>query len=175
MNNGKFDFSESIRKSLKFFGEDTKMDGKEKDSNTNIDEPKEGSQPSPKKVLSSTAPLHELEYALTVLLVELASSDENFDQEEYHTIMLSLQRIFNTDRSKVKEYVNRATVSISQVRGTTAYARLLRDNLSLEDRKIITDIISELISSDGKHDPFEVYHQNRIKHILLPEELVKED
>ena len=104
------------------------------------------------------------------MLVELASSDENFDQDEYHAITMSLQRVFDTDRAKAKEYINRASISISQVRGTTSYARLLGENLSLEERRMVTEIIDELISADGQHDPFEIYHQNRIRHILLPED-----
>jgi uncharacterized tellurite resistance protein B-like protein len=122
------------------------------------------------KIEASKAVQHELEYALTVLLVELASSDQNFDQEEYHTICLSLQRVFDTDRTKAREFINRATVSLAQVRGTTSYAKTLRDNLPLEQREAIIDVIEELIAADGQMDPFEVYHRNRIKHILLPEE-----
>ncbi len=157
MSGGKFDFSESIRKAL------LQSDSKEH-------EPEVQLVPTKKVVVPSRAPVQELEFALTVLLVELASSDENFDQEEYHTITMSLQRVFDTDRSKAKEYINRASVSLSQVRGTTSYARLLSENLSLDERRMIVDIIDELISADGEHDPFEIYHQNRIRHILLPED-----
>lgn len=163
MSGGKFDFSESIRKSL------LQSDSKEK-------EPEEVSLVPTKKVPASTrAPIQELEFALTVLLVELASSDENFDQEEYHTITMSLQRVFDTDRAKAKEYINRASVSLSQVRGTTSYARLLSENLSLDERRMVTDIIDELISADGQQDPFEIYHKNRIRHILLPEDKKETD
>jgi len=163
MSGGKFDFSESIRKSL------LQSDSKEK-------EPEEVSLVPTKKVPASTrAPIQELEFALTVLLVELASSDENFDQEEYHTITMSLQRVLDTDRAKAKEYINRASVSLSQVRGTTSYARLLSENLSLDERRMVTDIIDELISADGQQDPFEIYHKNRIRHILLPEDKKETD
>jgi uncharacterized tellurite resistance protein B-like protein len=159
MSGGKFDFSESIRKSLLQSG-----------TGDQEPEPENPLVPTKKAVLSTRAPIQDLEFALTVLLVELASSDENFDQDEYHTITMSLQRVFDTDRAKAKEYINRASVSLSQVRGTTSYARLLGENLSLDERRMITDIIDELISADGEQDPFEIYHKNRIRHILLPED-----
>ena len=157
MSGGKFDFSESIRKSL------LQSESKEQESELPLVATK-------KVVVSTRAPIQDLEFALTVLLVELASSDENFDQDEYHTITMSLQRVFDTDRAKAKEYINRASVSLSQVRGTTSYARLLSENLSIDERKMIADIIDELISADGQQDPFEIYHKNRIRHILLPED-----
>jgi len=157
MSGGKFDFSESIRKSL------LQSETKEPDPEIHMVATK-------KVTVPTRAPIQDLEFALTVLLVELASSDENFDQDEYHAITMSLQRVFDTDRAKAKEYINRASISISQVRGTTSYARLLGENLSLEERRMVTEIIDDLISADGQHDPFEIYHQNRIRHILLPED-----
>ena len=164
MSGGKFDFSEQIRKSL------LQSDSKEKEPDAEVP-----IIPTKKVPVSTKVPVQELEFALTVLLVELASSDENFDQEEYHTITMSLQRVFDTDRAKAKEYINRASVSLSQVRGTTSYARLLSENLSLDERTMITDIIDELISADGQQDPFEIYHKNRIRHILLPEDKKESD
>jgi uncharacterized tellurite resistance protein B-like protein len=160
MSGRKFDFSESIKKSLL----ETDKDEQETAEEISIIPAKKNN------VNNNRASSEELEFALTMLLVELASSDNNFDQEEYHTITISLQRVFNTNRNKAKEYINRASVSLSQVRGTTSYAKLLYDNLSLDERKTVIDIIEELISSDGVQDPFEIYHRNRLRHILLPED-----
>jgi uncharacterized tellurite resistance protein B-like protein len=119
------------------------------------------------KRLEESASRQELEQALTVLLVELASSDQNFDQEEYQTICMSLKRLFNTDRSEARRLINQANTILSQMRGTTVFAYLLRDNLEKSEREVIADIIDELVATDGEVDDFEIFHRERIKSIIL--------
>ena len=119
-----------------------------------------------KQIEDSKVDLRELELSVTVLMVELASSDQNFDQEEYQVICMGLKRLFDTDRSRARELINQANAVLSQMRGTSVFAYQLRDHLSREQRSVVLDMIDELISSDGVEDGFETYHRNRVKAIL---------
>ena len=98
----------------------------------------------------------ELELALTVILVDLASSDENFEQREYQAISIGLRRLFG-DSKDLKMLVNRAQLALSNLRGTQSFADLLRENLSEDDRKIVAEIIEDVIRADGVEDGFEQY------------------
>jgi uncharacterized tellurite resistance protein B-like protein len=117
--------------------------------------------------VNETITSSDLEFALTILLVELASSDQNFDQQEYHSITIGLQRIFGTERAKVRSYINRATLTLAQYRSTLPYAELLKANLNPLQLKEIVEIIDDLVDSDGQEDPFEIYHRQRLRGILL--------
>jgi len=108
----------------------------------------------------------ELEQALTVLLVELASCDQNFDTNEYNLIISGLKRIFGTDRNQVTMLINHANLMIASMRGSSGYGSLLRENLSIPQRQNILEIVEEIIAADGRIDGFELYVRNKIAELL---------
>jgi uncharacterized tellurite resistance protein B-like protein len=108
----------------------------------------------------------DAEFAVALILVELASSDQNFDQEEYHIIYMALQTLFGCDRAKSRNLINRALLTLKQLRGTVPYVELLRDVLSDFQKENFIDILKEMMTADGVIDPFEVYHLNRIVSII---------
>jgi uncharacterized tellurite resistance protein B-like protein len=108
----------------------------------------------------------QLELALTVLLVDMASADQNFNQEEYTTIASALTRTFGTHPKDIRALINQAQLVIKNLRGTTQFAELLRDALTQEDREKIMEVIDEVISADGKEDPFETFLRHKFADIL---------
>src|SRR5436190_22958679 len=72
----------------------------------------------------------ELELALTVILVDLASCDQHFDPAEYQIILSGLRRMFGATREEVQSLVNQATLVLNNLRGTNRFVQLLKDNLS---------------------------------------------
>ena len=114
----------------------------------------------------------ELELALTVILVDLASCDENFEQREYIAISNGLRRLFG-DSKDLKMMVNRAQLALSNLRGTQNFAELLRENLSEEERKIVAEVIEDVIGADGVEDGFEQYL--RLKYAKLLNIPIKSD
>ena len=108
----------------------------------------------------------ELELALAVLLVDLASVDQNFDMREYNTIAAGLARIFGTNLHEVQSLVNQANLVLKNLRGTSRFAELLRDNLSVEERQDVMKIIDEVISADGIEDGFETYLRHKFSDLL---------
>lgn len=108
----------------------------------------------------------KLEIALAVILVDLASCDQNFDNHEYHAICEGMRRVLGTSKTEVGALVQRAQIAIANLRGTSNFATLLRDNLSDDARSSIWEVIEELISADGVQDGFELYLRNKYAELL---------
>ena len=108
----------------------------------------------------------ELELAFTVVLVDIASSDEHFDPAEYEVISSGLRRLFGTTKEQVKILVNQSRQILDSLRGTARYTDQLRENLSEADRWAVFSIIEELVEADSKEDPFEVFMRSRIARAL---------
>ncbi len=107
-----------------------------------------------------------LELAMAVLLVDLAGCDENFEQREYQVIVSGLQRMFGTSRSEVSALVNQATLELANLRGPSRFAELLKENLNLQERQRIMQIVEEIIMADAKEDSFEIYLRNKLANLL---------
>jgi len=99
----------------------------------------------------------DLEVALTVILVDLASSDQNFEPQEYTVIQKGLARMFGTNKTEVSPLVNQAKIILGNMRGTGSSLKILKENLDLEQRQTVMEIIDEVIDTDGVEDGFEVY------------------
>jgi len=112
----------------------------------------------------------DLEFALTILLVELASSDEGFAQAEYNCIMVGMKRVFGTDRFAVQQHINRAVVTLQNLRGTSDYAKLLKENLDRPRLEAVLQAVDDVINADGVQDGFEIYHRQRFARLLGIEE-----
>ncbi len=113
-----------------------------------------------------TIPNEDLEIALTVLLVDLASCDQNFDQKEYQVISNGLYRMFGTTRAQVQKLVNQAMLTINGMRGVDHFAKLLKTSLPEEDKQIVLDLIKEIIHADDVEDTFELYLQKKFVDLL---------
>ncbi|MCO6430708.1 MAG: TerB family tellurite resistance protein [Deltaproteobacteria bacterium] len=111
-------------------------------------------------------PIKDLELALTVLLVELASCDQTFEPQEYNILQNGLRRMFGTSKHHVQALVNQATVVLKNLRGTSRFGDILKKNLDQKQREAILEIVEEIISADGVQDGFEIYTRNKIATML---------
>lgn len=123
-------------------------------------------------------PTADLELAFAVLLVDMASCDQNFEQKEYIMIGSALKRLFGTPKDRVQTLVNQANTIMNNLRGTSRYAALLRDNLDLDEKKVLMETVDELIFSDGEEGGFERYLRTKLADLLgvsadLPSDAVK--
>lgn len=112
------------------------------------------------------ASTRDLELALAVLLVELASCDQNFDQNEYELIAAGLKSVLGTDRTDVSALINQANLALADLRGTSSYGELLKEHLKESDRLAILEIVDGIINSDGKVDGYELYVRGKIARTL---------
>lgn len=109
---------------------------------------------------------HDLELAVSVLLVDLASCDQNFDQQEYEVIVNGLRRLFGTQRTEVRALINEANTLLAGLRGPTRFAELLREHLPPEQKVAIMDIIDQTIAADNTEDGFETYLRHKFAEML---------
>ena len=101
-----------------------------------------------------------------MLLVDLASCDQDFDPGEYQVITGGLRRIFGTSKAEVTGLVNQANLSLGNLRGVSKFGELLRDNLGFDERKAIMEVIEEVIAADGEEDGFETYLRDKLTELL---------
>ena len=127
-------------------------------------EPLSFKQKSRKKGLQPSQ--DDLKLALTVLLVELAASDQSFDPSEYNIIANGLLSVFGAGRTEIQSLVNRANVLLANFSGTTRFADLLKNNLSEEARRSVMQVVEEVIMADGVEDGYETYLRHKFAKLL---------
>lgn len=108
----------------------------------------------------------ELEVAVTVLLVDIATCDQNFDQSEYQVISHALRGLFGTSPQQIQALVNQAKLVVENLRGTARFAELLRDNLDIDQRRAIMQTINNVIEADDSEDGFETYLRHKFLDLL---------
>ncbi|WKZ57968.1 MAG: TerB family tellurite resistance protein [Bdellovibrionota bacterium] len=113
----------------------------------------------------------EIELAVTVVMVDIANSDQNFCTNEYVMIQNGLRRLFGTDKTKVPKLVQEAKQIIANMRGATSFRETLRDGLDIQQKLAVVECINELIDADGAQDGFEIYLKQRLRAALgLPDD-----
>ena len=108
----------------------------------------------------------ELELAVTVLLVDLAASDQDFDPTEYQVIVHGLMRLFGTKKHEVSALVNQAQTALRNMRGIGRFGATIKDNLSVEERLKIMEVIEDVIGADGIEDDYETYLREKLRDLL---------
>ena len=114
----------------------------------------------------SSAPTKDIEVALAVLLVDLASCDQTFNPAEYQIISKGLRRLFGASKEQVTALVNQANQIISSMRSTQTFLDSVKESLSREDKLIVMELIEEIIQADGKVDDFEIYLREKFRDAL---------
>lgn len=109
---------------------------------------------------------YELELALTVILVDVASCDGNFEQSEYQIICSSLRTILGTSRTEMSKLINQAQLALGNLRGISRYAKLICDHLELRERQFIIEAVEKVIMADGREDGFETYMRHKLTELL---------
>ena len=108
----------------------------------------------------------EVELAAVVLLVDVASADQNFDSKEYQTISAGMRRTFGTTKEQVAALVQEAKNALANLRGSTKFADLLRENLEPPERQAVFELIEEVIAADGQVAGFEEYLRQKFAKLL---------
>jgi uncharacterized tellurite resistance protein B-like protein len=108
----------------------------------------------------------ELELALSVLLVDLAGCDENFEPAEYQLISNGLRRLFGTSKTEVSALINRANLALANLRGVGQFAEILKDSLNADQKQATIEIIEDIIAADGQEDAFETHLRSKLHRML---------
>lgn len=115
-------------------------------------------------------PNNDIHLAAVVILVDLASTDSNFDSREYMTICVGMQRLFGISQTAVTKLISQANQILASMRGVDRFATLLKDQIDVEKRKQIMQVIDNVIAADGREDDFEIYLKHKFTFLLGLEE-----
>lgn len=111
-------------------------------------------------------PVADLELAVTVLLVDLASVDQNFDQAEYNIIIHGLMRMFGTAKHQGSALINQAQNVLRSMRGVKRFGEQIKENLSQSERQSVMEIIDDIIKADGVVDDYEIFLRHKFQKLL---------
>lgn len=117
-----------------------------------------------------TIPNNDLHLAVVVILVDLASTDSNFDSREYMTICVGMQRLFGISQAAVTKLISQANQVLASMRGVDRFATLLKEHIDIEKRQQIMQVIDNVIAADGREDDFEIYLKHKFAFLLGLEE-----
>ena len=119
-----------------------------------------------KNLRKSAAKKLDLELALTIILVDVASCDGEFEQSEYHVISCALRMILGSCRTDMSKLVNQAKLALANLRGISRYAQILCDCLEENERRFILQAVENVIMADGREDDFETYMRHKLADLL---------
>lgn len=142
------------------------LNGVFKTNDRSIDNVKRDLGSGVRKSASKKRNLNDITLSTTVILVEVAASDEAFQLSEYDTIAEGLRQLYGTGREDAKKYINQALILRSSLTGNSRHLELLRDALSDEEKLRVARVIDEIISADGQEDPYEIFLRQRYRRAL---------
>jgi uncharacterized tellurite resistance protein B-like protein len=97
----------------------------------------------------------ELQLALAALLVEVAGSDDHFDDEERAVIARLLERRFNLSQEEGRALLAAGEREAGRSAELFHLARIVNDRLSAADRVGLIEMLWEVALADGVLDQYE--------------------
>lgn len=114
----------------------------------------------------------EVRLAATVILVDLASVDNDFDDEEYRSISRFLTRAFQIKSSDIRELILKAKQECQKSQAEiNEYANYLKEHLNPDERERLLNQLKRLVLADNVTHPFEQMLVDRYEQLLIGDEL----
>ncbi len=107
-----------------------------------------------------------VQVATCALLLEMAHSDEEFDNAERDKILEIVQREFELSKELAHELIDLSKKEREKSIDLWQFAKAIRDNYSVEDKTKVMETIWEVIYADGSLDPHEDYLVHKLSKLL---------
>ena len=118
---------------------------------------------------------HDLHIATVVLLIEMASSDQDIAREEAETVCNLMQAQFGIDDAKIPEIVEVAISSRKAKGKINEFVALINERFTDAQRQVILAMIWKIVIADGKIEQYEQNFANQMRNRLrLTEEIAEE-
>jgi uncharacterized tellurite resistance protein B-like protein len=108
----------------------------------------------------------KLKVATSVILLEAATADSHFSQEEQDKIVEILKSRFQMDDESVKELMGESKQERKESTDLWYFTNLINDNLNDEEKYNLMEEVWEVIYSDGTLDKFENYIAHKLLSML---------
>ena len=116
--------------------------------------------------LSGDQKAERLRTATCVILLEAATADDHFTDEEQGHIIKILQDRFQMTPESVRELVESAENERKNATDLWYYTNIINENMDNEDKYRLMELVWEVIYSDGTLDKFENYVAHKLLNML---------
>lgn len=104
----------------------------------------------------------EQQIAAAALLVEVATIDTNFDDQERQRIIDFVRSKFSLSDAEATALLEAAQSEVDGATQLYAFTSAIKNGFSYEDRVALMESLWEVVYADGKADPFEDQLMRRI-------------
>lgn len=115
---------------------------------------------------SSTLKTEDARIAMAALLVRIARSDEDYDNDEKILINKMLQSRYNLESDQSESIRKEAEELEAKAPDTVRFTRLIKDTIPFENRKSVVKDLWSVVLSDGKRDAEENNSMRLISSLL---------
>lgn len=109
---------------------------------------------------------HDLKTAVAALLIEVMRADTKLDNNEQHTLTVTLKKYFNLTDSEVEELTTNAASSLDGAIDYFQFSKQINEHCSAAERIEIIELLWRLAYADGEIDPQEEYVIRKIAGLL---------
>ena len=109
---------------------------------------------------------NKLKVATSVLLLEAATADSHFSEEEQQKIIEILKTRFQLNDDSVKELIEESEIERKQSTDLWYFTKIINENLSNDEKYSLMEQVWEVIYSDGTLDKFENYIAHKLLNML---------
>jgi len=111
-------------------------------------------------------PQQQTRLAAAVMLVEVASIDNNFQPEEAKALVQILAGKFQLTAQEVEQLQNQATDARANASSLHDHTRIINDHFSAEQKVELIANMWQIAYADGKLDKYEEYIIRRVSELL---------
>jgi len=108
----------------------------------------------------------KLETATCVVLLEAATADDNFSEEEQRKVIEILKTKFQLTDEAVEELITESKRVRKDATDLWYFTNLINESLSTEEKYDLMEQVWEVIYSDGTLDKFENYVAHKLFNML---------
>lgn len=107
-----------------------------------------------------------LKTATCVILLEAATVDENFSDQEQRKILDILKARYNMTDDEVEELIEKSERERADSTDLWYFTNLINENMDNEEKYSLMELVWEVIYSDGTLDKFENYIARKLQNML---------
>jgi len=108
----------------------------------------------------------ELHLASACLLVEAATMDGNFDDDERTVILIALEEKFGLSGEECSELIGYAEEQVEQSHQLYGFTRVIKDKMPFEERGKIIEMLWEVAYADGEVHDYEAALVRRVAGLI---------
>lgn len=121
---------------------------------------------SGKSALSNEEKKLRLKTATCVILLEAATADDSFSDEEQRTVIELLKARYNMTDGAVRELIEKSEREREGSTDLWYFTNLINENMDNEEKYELMELVWDVIYSDGTLDKFENYIAHKLQNML---------